>query len=132
MARSARGLYQLGEVWWMTYRDAIGTHRFESCKTSKKKQAEQRLIDRRKEAMVEGIVPHHRLSHWLSMISRQQPDLSTVGNSFDRYSITMTDRVRPLSEILASTRSPGLALLGTLVSRVSFNWISWPVGVVMT
>jgi hypothetical protein len=40
----------------MTYRDAIGAQRFESCKTSNKKEAERRLIDRRKEAM-EGIVP---------------------------------------------------------------------------
>jgi len=47
----------------------IGTQRFESCKTSKKKQSEQGLIDRRKKAMVEGIAPHHRLSHWPSMIS---------------------------------------------------------------
>jgi hypothetical protein len=39
----------------MTFRDAVGTQRFESCKTSNKKDAEQRLIDRRKEAL-EGIV----------------------------------------------------------------------------
>jgi hypothetical protein len=39
------------EIWWMTYRDAVGTQRFESCKTSNKKDAEQRLIDRRKEAL---------------------------------------------------------------------------------
>ena len=55
MARSTKGLYKRGNVWWMTYRDAVGTQRFESCKTSNKKDAEQRLIDRRKEAM-EGIV----------------------------------------------------------------------------
>ena len=56
MARSTRGLYKRGNTWWMTYRDAVGTQRFESCKTSNKKDAEQRLIDRRKEAL-EGIVP---------------------------------------------------------------------------
>src|SRR5690349_19881798 len=56
MARSTRGLYKRGEVWWMTYRDAVGTQRFESCKSTNKKEAEQRLIDRRKEAL-EGIVP---------------------------------------------------------------------------
>ena len=56
MARSTKGLYKRGEVWWMTYRDAIGKQRFESCKTSNKKAAEHRLIDRRKEAM-EGVVP---------------------------------------------------------------------------
>lgn len=56
MARSTRGLYKRGDVWWMTYRDALGRQRFESCRTSNKKTAEQRLIDRRKEAM-EGIVP---------------------------------------------------------------------------
>ena len=56
MARSTRGLYKRGQVWWMTYRDALGRQRFESCKTSNKKDAEQRLIDRRKEAL-EGLVP---------------------------------------------------------------------------
>lgn len=56
MARSTRGLYKRGNTWWMTYRDAVGTQRFESCKSTNKKEAEQRLIDRRKEA-VEGIVP---------------------------------------------------------------------------
>jgi integrase len=56
MARSTRGLYKRGEVWWMTYRDAIGTQRFESCKTSNKKTAEERLVDRRKEAQ-EGLTP---------------------------------------------------------------------------
>lgn len=56
MARSTRGLYKRGNTWWMTYRDAIGTQRFESCKTSNKKEAEQRLIDRRKETM-EGNLP---------------------------------------------------------------------------
>ncbi len=40
----------------MTYRDAIGAQRFESCKTANKKDAEQRLIDRRKEAQ-EGLAP---------------------------------------------------------------------------
>jgi len=40
----------------MTYRDAMGTQRFESCKTPNKKKAEERLIDRRKEAM-EGLAP---------------------------------------------------------------------------
>ena len=56
MARSTRGLYKRGNQWWMTYRDAIGTQRFESCKTANKKDAEQRLIDRRKEAQ-EGLAP---------------------------------------------------------------------------
>ena len=56
MARSTKGLYKRGQVWWMTYRDALGRQRFESCRTSNKKQAEQRLIDRRKEAQ-EGLAP---------------------------------------------------------------------------
>ena len=56
MARSTKGLYKRGPIWWMTYRDALGRQRFESCRTGSKKEAEQRLIDRRKEAM-EGIVP---------------------------------------------------------------------------
>ena len=40
----------------MTYRDAIGVQRFESCKSSNKKAAKGRLIDRRKEAM-KGLLP---------------------------------------------------------------------------
>ena len=56
MARSTKGLYKRGPVWWMTYRDALGIQRFESCKTSNKAQAETHLINRRKEAM-EGIAP---------------------------------------------------------------------------
>ena len=56
MARSTRGLYKRGEVWWMTYRDSLGTQRFESCKTSNKKEADQRLTNRRKEAQ-EGLAP---------------------------------------------------------------------------
>ena len=56
MARATRGLYKRGNQWWMTYRDAIGVQRFQSCKTSNKKEAEHRLIDRRKEAM-EGLLP---------------------------------------------------------------------------
>jgi hypothetical protein len=40
----------------MTYRDAIGVQRFESCKTSNKKAADCRLIDRRTQAM-EGLLP---------------------------------------------------------------------------
>jgi integrase len=40
----------------MTFRDALGTQRFESCKTSNKAEAENRLIERRKEAM-EGLRP---------------------------------------------------------------------------
>ena len=56
MARSTKGLYKRGNVWWMTYRDAIGVQRFESCKTSNKKAADCRLIDRRTQAM-EGLLP---------------------------------------------------------------------------
>jgi hypothetical protein len=40
---------QARNTWWMTYRDAIGKQRFESCKTTNKKDVEQRLIGRRKE-----------------------------------------------------------------------------------
>ena len=56
MARSTRGLYKRVKTWWMTYRDALETQRFESCKTSNKKDAERRLVDRRKEAQ-EGVLP---------------------------------------------------------------------------
>lgn len=56
MARSTRGLYKRGNTWWMTFRDAIGEQCFESCETTNKKAAEQRLMLSRKDTL-EGIVP---------------------------------------------------------------------------
>jgi len=56
MARSTKGLYKRGNVWWMTYFDALGHQRFESSKSSNKRDAEKRLVDRRKEAH-EGVLP---------------------------------------------------------------------------
>lgn len=80
MARSTRGLYKRGEVWWMTYRDALGKQRFESCRTSNKKDAEQRLIDRRKEAM-EGIAPAPPVKP-LALEDLQERYLSFVGHQW--------------------------------------------------
>jgi hypothetical protein len=40
----------------MTYSDALGKQRFESCRTGSKADADKRLIERRKEAM-EGLAP---------------------------------------------------------------------------
>src|SRR4051794_38456009 len=56
MARSTKGLYKRGNVWWITYFDALGSQRFDSSKSSNKKDAEKRLVDRRKEAH-EGLLP---------------------------------------------------------------------------
>lgn len=56
MARSTKGLYKRGNVWWITYFDALGRQRFESSKSSNKRDAEKRLVDRRKEAH-EGLLP---------------------------------------------------------------------------
>jgi integrase len=78
MARSTRGLYKRGEVWWMTYRDAIGIQRFESCKTSNKKEAERRMIDRRKEAM-EGLLPAEPI-HPLALHDLKTRYLAFVGH----------------------------------------------------
>jgi len=78
MARSTRGLYKRGNKWWMTYRDAIGVQRFESCKTSNKKEAERRLIDRRKEAM-EGIAPVPPIKPF-ALADLQERYLSFVGH----------------------------------------------------
>ena len=58
MARSTKGLYKRGNVWWITYFDATGRQRFESSKSSNKRDAEKRLVDRRKEAQ-EGCCPRH-------------------------------------------------------------------------
>ncbi len=80
MARSTKGLYKRGNVWWMTYCDALGTQRFESCRTRNKKEAEDRLTDRRKEAM-EGRAPaptikpvalDDLLSRYLEFVSHQR------------------------------------------------------------
>jgi integrase len=78
MARSTKGLYKRGNVWWMTYCDAMGTQRFESCKTANKKAAEDRLIDRRKEAM-EGIAPAAPIKP-LALEDLQARYLSFVGH----------------------------------------------------
>ena len=78
MARSTKGLYKRGPVWWMTYCDAIGTQRFESCKTSNKKEAEHRLVDRRKEAQ-EGIAPAPPMKP-LALDDLQERYLSCVGH----------------------------------------------------
>jgi len=78
MARSTRGLYKRGEVWWMTYRDALGKQRFESCKTASKKEAEQRLIVRRKEAQ-EGLVPAAPIKP-LALADLQERYLAFVGH----------------------------------------------------
>ncbi len=78
MARSTRGLYKRGNVWWMTYRDALGKQRFESCKTSNKKDAEQRLIDRRKEAL-EGFVSSPPIKP-LALTDLQKRYLDFVGH----------------------------------------------------
>jgi len=56
MVRSTKGLYKRVNMWWMMYCDALSTQRFESCKTSNKKEAEGQLVVRRKEAM-EGLMP---------------------------------------------------------------------------
>ena len=78
MARSTKGLYKRNEIWWMTYRDAIGTQRFESCKTSNKREAEKRLIDRRKEAQ-EGLLPAAPIKP-LSLDELRQRYLDFVGH----------------------------------------------------
>ena len=78
MARSTRGLYKRGDKWWMTFRDAIGTQCFESCKTSNKKVAEDKLTDRRKEAM-EGIEPAAPIKP-LALEDLREKYLSFVGH----------------------------------------------------
>ena len=78
MARSTRGLYKRGEVWWMTYRDALGKQRFESCKTSNKKDAEQRLRKRHDEAS-EGLVPAPPIKAY-ALEDLQERYLSLVGH----------------------------------------------------
>jgi len=42
MARSTKGLYKRGPVWWMTYRDALGQQRYASCRTGNKEDAEKK------------------------------------------------------------------------------------------
>jgi hypothetical protein len=62
----------------MTYCDAMGTQRFESCKTTNKKEAERRLIDRWKEAQ-EGLAPAAPIKP-LALEDLQARYLSLVGH----------------------------------------------------
>lgn len=78
MARSTKGLYKRGHKWWMTYCDAMGTQRFESCKTTNKKETERRLIDGRKEAQ-EGLAPAAPIKP-LALEDLQARYLSIVGH----------------------------------------------------
>lgn len=80
MARSTKGLYKRSKTWWMTYADALGVQRFESCRTSCKEDAEKQLIKRRNEAL-EGIVSspamkpiglHEFLDDYLKFVSTQR------------------------------------------------------------
>ena len=78
MARSTKGLYKRGNVWWLTYFDALGRQRFESSKSSNKKDAEKRLIDRRKEVH-EGLLPAAPIKP-LSLKELRQRYLDFVGH----------------------------------------------------
>jgi hypothetical protein len=60
MARSTKGLYKRGNVWWMTYGDASGGQQFESCQTRSQQEAGNLLIRRRNEAL-HGILPESRI-----------------------------------------------------------------------
>src|SRR5687768_4435496 len=77
MARSTRGLYKRGNVWWMTYFDALGCQRFESSKSSNLRHAEKALIGRRKEAQ-EGLLPAAPIKP-LSLAELQERYLAFVG-----------------------------------------------------
>jgi integrase len=78
MARSTKGLYKRGHKWSMTYYDAMETQRFESCKTTNKKEAERQLIDRRKEAQ-EALAPAAPIKP-LALEDLQARYLSFVGH----------------------------------------------------
>ncbi|HEV8328464.1 MAG TPA: tyrosine-type recombinase/integrase, partial [Nitrospiraceae bacterium] len=78
MARSTKGLYKRGHVWWITYFDALSHQRFESSKSSNKRDAEKRLVDRRKEAH-EGLLPAPPIKP-LSLEELRQRYLSFVGS----------------------------------------------------
>ena len=60
MARSTKGLYKRGNVWWMTYVDASGLQQFESCRTRNKEEAGDLLTIRRNQAL-QGILPDSRI-----------------------------------------------------------------------
>jgi len=77
MARSTKGLYKRGNVWWITYFDALSHQRFESSKSSNKRDADKRLVDRRKEAH-DGLLPAPPIKP-LSLEELQQRYLSFVG-----------------------------------------------------
>ncbi|HSS31325.1 MAG TPA: hypothetical protein VLL06_09930 [Nitrospiraceae bacterium] len=78
MARSTKGLYKRGNVWWIMYFDALGHQRFESSKSSNKRDAEKRLVDRRKEAH-EELLPAPPIKP-LSLDDLRQRYLAFVGH----------------------------------------------------
>src|SRR6185295_14390794 len=78
MARSTKGLYKRGNVWWITYFDALGHQQFESSKSSNKNDAEKRLVNRRKEAQ-EGLLPAPPIKP-LSLEDLRQRYLDFVGH----------------------------------------------------
>ena len=57
MPRRIKGLYQRGKWWWTTGFDCLGKQRFESCRTTNKKQARALLLKGQQEALDEGILP---------------------------------------------------------------------------
>ena len=141
MARSTKGLYKRGNMWWMTYlRCHSVTQRFESCKTSNKKEAEHRLVDRRKEA-TEGLLPAPPIQplaledlqeRYLSFVGHQRgvatkqyplrPLHTRVGQSPDSYASrwkcwTSTERLRLGEKVGPATINREMATLKHALSK---------------
>ena len=72
------GAHKRGNVWSITYFDTLGHQRFESSKSSNKRDAEKRLVDRRKEAH-EGLLPAPPIKP-LSLEELRQRYLDFVGH----------------------------------------------------
>ena len=61
-----QGLYKRGSVWWIRYTGPDGRQRFETSRSTSRKDADTLLILRKKQVM-EGINPHaeHKLKSYL-------------------------------------------------------------------
>jgi integrase len=138
MARSTKGLYKRGNVWWMTYADASGMQQFESCQTRSQQEAGDLLIKRRNEAL-QGLLPDSRIKpllledlfdRYLSFISYQggaktkrlhiQHFKRLLGNPpIHTLSVEVVDRYRGLrrGEPARPTRPDGPRISGATINR---------------
>src|SRR5712691_6847434 len=77
--RALPGLYKRGSVWWIRYTGPDGRQRFETSRSTSRKDADALLILRKKQVM-EGINPHaeHKLKSYL---------FAELANQYDAWAV---------------------------------------------